>query len=140
MQLASSSSPSAKETKDTTSSRVKGSDTIRVDIARLDQLLNTAGEMVITKARITQQVENLIAAINTSSFAMSQSSSENSSMSKYLDNISLVANQLHDTTIELHRHTSSMQNEVMSTRMVPIGPLFNRFHRLVRDICRKKRS
>ena len=47
-------------------------------------------------------------------------------------------NQLRDTSVDLHRHTSAMQNEVMRTRMVPVGPLFNRFHRLVRDVSRQR--
>jgi two-component system chemotaxis sensor kinase CheA len=40
--------------------------------------------------------------------------------------------------VVLHRHTSDLQASVMRIRMVPIGPLFQRFHRLVRDLARDR--
>ena len=70
------SSPSTKPTFETELSGSvearKSGETIRVDISRLDQLLNTSGEMVITKARITQQIDDLMRAINRTSFAFEQ--------------------------------------------------------------------
>lgn len=80
--------------------------TVRVDIDKLDNLLNLVGELVINKTRLDQ--------IGTT-------------------------HRLHDLveTIEaMDRITTDLQNVVMKVRMVPIGQVFNRFPRMVRDVAR----
>ena len=105
--------------------------TIRVDSDRLDKLLNTAGEMVITKARLNQQIDDLQRLV-----AEGYTSHAQVDMHEVWSVLTNAASSLNDTAQELHRHTSALQNSVMRTRMVPIGPLFNRFRRLIRDVCR----
>ena len=104
--------------------------TIRVDSDRLDQLLNTAGEMTITKARLNQQIAEL------QQHLLTGWGNDETSMSQAWKTLCAATAALNDTAQDLHRHTSAVQNGVMRTRMVPIGPLFNRFRRLVRDVSR----
>ncbi len=139
-------------------------DTVRVDTARLDQMMNIAGELVISKARVTQLTDTLekqlhaldLRAIETLIWKEQQGTDRNFSNGNGAGHISidrlrrlensiqeLVAAQesatlLRDTSLELHRHTSSLQNCVMQARMVPIGPLFQRFQRLVRDVGKER--
>ncbi len=122
-------------------------DTVRVDTARLDHLLNTAGELVITKARLTQQVDTMVRLLDgvdlrvlenlvaqAADLAGGRVATGIQALRRAQDEI----RRTRDTTLDLHRHTSAMQNSVMQARMVPIGPLFQRFHRLVRDLCKER--
>ncbi len=139
-------------------------DTVRVDTIRLDQMMNIAGELVITKARILQlsdavgqgfakfdlrSIESLLWFVK--QVTSGQIDQAHASVVMSADKLRRLeqglqsareaqdaANNLRDTAIELHRHTSTMQNSVMKIRMVPIGPLFQRFHRLVRDLCKQR--
>ncbi len=89
--------------------------TIRVDTARMDNLINLVGEMVITRTRLVKIGDDL-KALN--------------------QNVPLV-NSLNDTNVYLGRLMSDLQESVMRLRMVPIGTVFSRYPRLVRDFCRK---
>ncbi len=120
-------------------------DTVRVDTARLDHLLNTAGELAITKARLTQQVDSLTRLLDgIDSRTLESLAQRNGSPPRMLAGIANLRRAqeevrlTRETTQELHRHTSAMQHSVMQSRMVPIGPLFQRFHRLVRDLCKER--
>jgi two-component system chemotaxis sensor kinase CheA len=132
-------------------------DTVRVDVSRLDYLINVAGELAITKARISQLSEGLASrmrSIDTRGLEFliwhaKQNAGNGSALTfesirnaeQWLGEIKSaqeVAGRLRDTAVVLHRHTSSIQNCVMQVRMVPIGPLFQRFHRLVRDVCKER--
>ena len=127
---------------------VAAADTVRVDTMRLDHLLNTAGELAITKARLTQQVDTLVRLLDgVDARALEQlavGDGGGTASARQLSSISLLRRaqdeirRTRDTTLELHRHTSAMQHSVMQSRMVPIGPLFQRFHRLVRDLCKER--
>ncbi len=86
------------------SSQIEVSPTVRVDIEKLDKLMNMVGELLINKT----QMEDLD--IDNSSFQD-------------------IIQQLDRVTMELH-------HIVMQIRMVPIGGIFNRFPRLVRDLSR----
>ena len=128
---------------------VVAADTVRVDTARLDHLLNTAGELVITKARLTQQIDTLVRLLDgvdvrsLESLAAQADGRQTGSLARLvagLGSLRRAQDEVHrtrDTTLELHRHTSAMQNSVMQARMVPIGPLFQRFNRLIRDLCKE---
>ena len=123
-------------------------DTVRVDTTRLDHLLNTAGELVITKARLTQQVDTLVRLLDGVDLRVLEGIIGNAgtgvTASRLLAGIGGLrraqdeVRRTRDTIMDLHRHTSAMQNSVMQSRMVPIGPLFQRFHRLVRDLCKER--
>ncbi|MBF0101210.1 MAG: chemotaxis protein CheA [Desulfobacterales bacterium] len=139
-------------------------DTIRVDTERIDNIMNMAGELAVTKARISQLVEIVASHLQKvdtvgleSLIWIARQSHENTDNSvegnkvmsidrlrkldswiKQLKTLQETAYELKDASLALHRHTSMVQNTVMQMRMVPIGPLFQKFARLVRDLCKDK--
>lgn len=85
------------------------SSTIRVDVEKVDSLINLVGELVITQ-----------------------------SMLKVLgDDLGGSNSRLGSVLAELERHTREIQESVMSIRMMPVSFVFNRFPRVVRDLARK---
>ncbi|MHB8178552.1 MAG: chemotaxis protein CheA [Vulcanimicrobiaceae bacterium] len=100
--------------------------TIRVDIDRLDTLLNLVGELVINRTRISDianTLERLIAdkALDSSSAL-----------------IAPLTKALADSAALLARTTNEIQESIMKVRMVPIGQVFDRFPRLVRDVAKAR--
>jgi two-component system chemotaxis sensor kinase CheA len=87
-----------------------GVTSIRVDLDRIDRLVNMVGELVITQAMITQQA---------------RTGSANGS------------NQQTIAEEELASHTRELQDAVMAIRMQPVKSVFMRMPRLVRDLSRK---
>ncbi len=88
----------------------KGSGSIRVDIGKIDSLINMVGELVITQSMLSLLGED---------FDMSR------------------IERLRNGLEQLERHTREMQESVMRIRMIPISFTFNRFPRLVHDISRQ---
>lgn len=88
--------------------------TIRVDVSRLDALLNLVGELVLSRNRLSQLSNDL------------DSKFEN----EYL------IEQLLETTSQIGMNTTELQLAVMKTRMIPIGKVFSKFPRMVRDLSR----
>ena len=86
------------------------STTIRVDVDKVDKLINLVGELVITEAMLSQGLSNappaLLQALSTS-------------------------------LAQLERNTRDLQEAVMSIRMMPISFVFSRFPRMVRDLTQK---
>ncbi|MFO7189278.1 MAG: chemotaxis protein CheW [Pseudomonadota bacterium] len=83
---------------------------IRVSVEKVDQLINQVGELVITQAMLAQAVSQL----------------------------DPVAHQaLFNGLADLERNTRDLQESVMSIRMMPIGFVFKRFPRMVRDLAAK---
>lgn len=89
--------------------------TIRVDVARLDELMNLVGELVIDRTRLSQIGATLAA--------------------KYeLDeNVEGLA----ETVGHISRITADLQDQIMKARMLPIETVLNRFPRMVRDLAQK---
>lgn len=87
--------------------RLRTGKSVRVDIARLDRLMNLVSELVITRTRLTQ-------------------------ISKDLDNHALA-----DSTATLNRVLLELQDEVMQVRMVAVEQVFSRFPRMVRDLSQQ---
>lgn len=83
---------------------------IRVDIDKVDALINMVGELVITQSMLSQ-------------------------FSGEFDLGAL--EKLREGLLQLERNTRELQESVMSIRMMPIGVSFNRFPRLVRDLSAK---
>ena len=81
--------------------------TVRVDIEKLDTLMNLMGELVIARSRIVETLK------------------------KY--NIK----EVDESLAQLSRITLDLQNIVMKIRMVPIAYVFNRFPRMVRDLAKQ---
>lgn len=95
--------------------RFETGQTVRVDVARLDELMNLVGELVIDRTRISQIGATLAAKYN------------------YDDNIEALA----ETVGHITRITSDLQDQIMKARMMPIETVFNRFPRMVRDLAQK---
>jgi len=89
--------------------------TIRVDTVRMDNLINLVGEMVITRTRLVKIGNDL----------------------KNQNQTDPLVNSLNETNVYLGRLMSDLQESVMRLRMVPVGTVFSRYPRLVRDFCRK---
>ncbi|WP_434697178.1 chemotaxis protein CheA [Pseudomonas sp. Z1-14] len=81
--------------------------TVRVDTARLDEIMNMVGELVLVRNRLVRLGLN----------------SQDEAMSKAVSNLDVV--------------TADLQTAVMKTRMQPIKKVFGRFPRLVRDLARQ---
>lgn len=154
----------------------KPAETLRVDIERLDQLMNLAGQLVINRARFGQIHEKLkslsankqastrIANLSTRVTQMLNEATDTTPRKKagsdvignvkdhaehlledletlksdvqQLGQARTLINQLSDAVHQLERISDGIQQSVMDTRMVPIGPLFSRFKRVIRDITR----
>ena len=81
--------------------------TVRVDTARLDEIMNMVGELVLVRNRLVRLGLNI----------------HDEAMAKALSNLDVV--------------TADLQTSVMKTRMQPIKKVFGRFPRLVRDLARQ---
>lgn len=106
---ANSSRPAEEAGEETAAVRagVKMRQTVRVDIERLDNLMNLVGELVINKTRLEQigATHNLV--------------------------------ELNETVEQFSRISTDLQTVVMKVRMVPVEQVFNRFPRMVRDLSRE---
>jgi two-component system chemotaxis sensor kinase CheA len=89
--------------------------TVRVDVERLDRLMNLVGELVVDRIRFQQIAQRLREA-------------------RLVDG---VAEELAEATTHLGRVVSDLQAEVLKARMLPIEHLFSRFPRYVRDLARR---
>jgi two-component system, chemotaxis family, sensor kinase CheA len=102
--------------------------TIRVDIERLDSLLNLVGELVINRTRISDIANTLERLMNDKVNAVGTSSGI----------VGPLAKDLADSAALLARTTNEIQESIMKVRMVPIGQVFDRFPRLVRDVAKAR--
>lgn len=102
--------------------------TIRVDIERLDSLLNLVGELVINRTRISDIA-------NTLERLMSDKVNKVGASSGI---VAPLAKDLADSAALLARTTNEIQESIMKVRMVPIGQVFDRFPRLVRDVAKAR--
>ena len=134
-------------------------ETVRVDVDRLDVLLNLAGELVVTRARLTQLAGEMAPAFKKSGLAARMEEvadavrglQEHAPVSReLLGQLELLEQQtrlwdsgraafgrLSAAIDELTRVSNGLQRGVLEARMVPVGPLFNRFKRSVRDIAQE---
>lgn len=98
--------------------------TIRVDIERLDSLLNLVGELVINRTRISDIANTLARNVN--------------DPNHHADVVVPLAKDLADSSALLARTTNEIQESIMKVRMVPIGQVFDRFPRMVRDLAKAR--
>lgn len=80
--------------------------TIRVDIERLDTLMNLFSELLIDRVRLEQLASEV------------------------------KRNDLTETVEHMSRVSSDLQNIVLKLRMVPVDSVFNRFPRMIRDLAK----
>jgi two-component system chemotaxis sensor kinase CheA len=83
---------------------------IRVDVAKVDQIINLVGELVITQSMLAQTAATLDPVLHQR----------------------LLSGMGH-----LERNARDLQESVMSIRMMPMDYVFSRFPRLIRDLCAK---
>ncbi|KON89069.1 chemotaxis protein CheA [Sporosarcina globispora] len=95
-----------KEEKKSSAAKQVSNKTIRVNIERLDILMNLFEELVIDRGRLEQ-------------------------ISRELNN-----QELHETVEHMSRISGDLQNIILNMRMVPIETVFNRFPRMVRQLAR----
>ena len=79
---------------------------VRIDVHLLDQLMTLAGELVLSRNRLTQ-------------------------IANQLDNPDLMSANQHMSLV-----VTDLQEQIMKTRMQPIGNVFNKFPRIVRDLAK----
>ncbi|MDP3150698.1 MAG: chemotaxis protein CheA [Ignavibacteria bacterium] len=96
----------------------KSEDTIRVDIKRLDELLNIVSELVLGRNRLTQ--------VNSEALLEYSGTKLSRDLSEAVKLIDIMTNEL--------------QLVVMKTRMVKIGKVFNRYPRVVRDLSKEAKK
>lgn len=104
----------AKNAADDAGGAQRGERTIRVDVERLETLLNLVGELVLQKNRVMAIGRRM------------ESLRINNELTEELD----------QAGSDLDRVTSELQMGVMKTRMQPLSKLFNRYPRMVRDLVR----
>jgi two-component system chemotaxis sensor kinase CheA len=106
--------------------------TIRVDIERLDALLNLVGELVINRTRISDIASTLERLMGDRAAAGDRTLDTQHGI------IAPLAKDLADSAALLARTTNEIQESIMKVRMVPIGQVFDRFPRLVRDVAKAR--
>jgi two-component system, chemotaxis family, sensor kinase CheA len=87
----------------------KATRTLRVDVEKLDRLLDLAGELTIARGRVAQMLET----------------KEKINIEELRD--------AHSFSDALH---FELQDTILKVRMVPIGPLFHQYNRTVRDMAK----
>jgi two-component system chemotaxis sensor kinase CheA len=87
---------------------------VRIDVERLDELMNLVGELVLGRNRLTQIVSGIVERFEGES----------------------LARELMDTIAQVDYLTSELQAVVMRARMMPIAKVFSKFPRIVRDLSR----
>ncbi|HEX7490690.1 MAG TPA: chemotaxis protein CheA [Candidatus Limnocylindrales bacterium] len=87
--------------------------TIRIDVSRLDELMNLVGELVVHKTRLAQSAQLLTVRLGDDP----------------------LARQADEDSQQFARIAGQLQDQVTGLRMLPIETVFNRFPRVVRDIA-----
>ncbi len=150
-------------------------ETVRVDIDRLDSLMNLAGELVVNRAQFIQVSEEIGPGLRKSSTVtrsrefcdslvrtiaklkehQEQSSAAGAEWTTHIRELEsglqlMQANakiwedsrrcfsHLDEAIDQLSRVSDSLQRGVLGTRMIPVGPLFNRFKRVIRDLSQER--
>lgn len=94
-----------------TSKKSSATNNIRVNLDKIDLLMNNVGDLVITNAMLTQ---------------FSTSIEDTKTRNSVLERLEL-----------LERHIRDMQDSIMSIRMVPMESIYSKFPKVVRDISKK---
>ena len=89
--------------------------TIRIDVERLDELINLVGELVLGRNRLMQIISGVVEKFEGEA----------------------ATRELIDTVSQIEYLTSELQTVVMRARMLPIARVFNKFPRMVRDLARE---
>ncbi|MBI2267136.1 MAG: chemotaxis protein CheA [Armatimonadetes bacterium] len=93
--------------------------TIRVDVARLDNLMNLVGELVIDRNRLFSQLKDI-------------------QRDFPLPALKGAISEVGETLSHVGRMLTDLQEEIMKSRMVPIDNILSKFPRMVRDLASKE--
>ena len=96
----------------------KSAGSVRIDVERLDGLMNLVGELVIDRTRLQQIREHLSGVLKEA-------------------HLSHLTENFEETTNHLARITDELQDEIMRSRMLPVRSVLSRLPRLVRDVATK---
>ncbi|MFP3975008.1 MAG: chemotaxis protein CheW [Dehalococcoidia bacterium] len=94
---------------------VKTSETVRVDVERLDSLMNMIGELVVARTRMNQIGKTL--------------------EHRYKNDQDVI--DLGQTFTHLTKIVDTLQTDISAARMLPVGSVFGRFPRMMRDLAHK---
>ncbi|TLD97338.1 hybrid sensor histidine kinase/response regulator [Helicobacter jaachi] len=111
----SATKPAAKKGGDEKAPAASVEQTVRVDVKRLDHLMNLIGELVLGKNRLLKIYGDV---------------EERYDGEKFLEDLNQVVASISSVTTDV-------QLAVMKTRMQPVGKVFNKFPRMVRDLSRE---
>ncbi|MAD41330.1 MAG: chemotaxis protein CheA [Arcobacter sp.] len=101
----------SREVKEKTTKKTSTNNNIRVNLDKIDLLMNNVGDLVITNAMLTQ---------------FSSTIDDSKTRNSVLERLEL-----------LERHIRDMQDSIMSIRMVPMESIYSKFPKVVRDISKK---
>ncbi|WP_081403121.1 chemotaxis protein CheA [Scytonema hofmannii] len=93
------------------------SNVVRVDLTRLDELMQMVGELVITRARLENNLKPLKGVISTSELRV-----------------------LKEINLSLERQLRDLREGLMRVRLVPIGEIFTRMQFVIRDLARESQK
>lgn len=93
----------------------RAENTLRVDVQRLEALMDLSGELVLGRNRLAQITERLTQQFEDNEFIQ----------------------ELVKTSAEINYITSELQSAIMKTRMVPIGKLYQKAPRMIRELSRE---
>jgi two-component system chemotaxis sensor kinase CheA len=91
------------------------SQTVRVDIRKLDHLMNIVGELAIVRGALARLSERVRSSVEARVFG----------------------NELQRLSRSFERHLGQMQNGILEVRMVPLGQVFDKLARIVRQISKE---
>jgi two-component system, chemotaxis family, sensor kinase CheA len=91
------------------------SHTVRVDIQKLDEVMNLIGELIITKAMITNIGKELVSTTGSSR----------------------TGTTLSRVALDLEKKLNELQRDVIEIRLVPIGQIYNKLSRMIRKLSRE---
>lgn len=95
--------------------RSSADNTLRVDVQRLEALMDLSGELVLGRNRLAQITERLL---------------------QYFEDNEYIQ-ELVKTSAEINYITSELQSAIMKTRMVPIGKLYQKAPRMIRELSKE---
>ncbi|HEX9049436.1 MAG TPA: chemotaxis protein CheA [Anaeromyxobacter sp.] len=106
-------SPAPEPQADEAASLRSASQSVRVDIGKLDRLMNVVGELVLVKSSLLSVAERLKGAMDP-----------------------VLAAELQRATRSLERRLDELQAGILEVRMVPLAPVFEKLARMVRKLAR----
>ena len=89
--------------------------TVRVDIRKLDHLMNVVGELAIVRSAVARMTDRIRSRPHLRSLAI----------------------ELHRVNRGFERHLEELQEGILDVRMVPLGQLFDKLARIIRQVARE---